>query len=246
MPASEKIILILGGTAEAATLASRLSDKGLHVITSLAGRTREPAPLKGKTRTGGFGGPEGLANYIRDNAIFLLVDMTHPFATKISANARKAAELSGVKLIAWHRPAWTRLDDDNWLEVESLAAAVAAIPPNARVLLALGSQHIAPFAARRDVHFLVRMVDPPAVPLLLPDHELLVAKPGPVEDEFALLRARNISHIICRNSGGKAAYAKIAAARLLGLPVIMISRSSVAENAASIDQIESQILTFIG
>jgi precorrin-6A/cobalt-precorrin-6A reductase len=246
LPASEKIILILGGTAEAATLASRLSEKGLPVITSLAGRTREPAPLKGNSRTGGFGGPEGLASYIHDNAIFLLVDMTHPFASKISGNARKAAELSRIKLIAWHRPAWTKLDDDNWLEVESLAAAVAAIPPNARVLLALGSQHIAPFAERADVHFLVRMVDPPFAPLRLPNHELLVARPGPVEEEYALLRDRKITHIVCRNSGGKASYAKIAAARLLGLPVIIVTRRHGDANSASIDQIEQQILASIG
>ncbi len=87
---------------------------------------------------------------------------------------------------------------------------------------------------------------PPAVPLPLPDHELLVAKPGTVEEEFALLRSRNITHIVCRNSGGKASYAKIAAARLLGLPVIMLTRAPATESAVSIDQIEQQILTFIG
>lgn len=239
-------ILILGGTAEAAALAARLADRSLNVITSLAGRTREPAPLKGKVRTGGFGGPEGLAAYIRENAISLLVDMTHPFASQISENARKGAALSGIKLIAWQRPAWVKLDEDNWLEVDSLAAAVAALPSGARALLALGSQHIAPFAARSDVHFLVRMVDAPAAPLPLPDHELLVAKPGSVEEEFALLRSRNITHIVCRNSGGKASYAKIAAARLLGLPVILVTRAPEEANSASVDQIESQILTFIG
>lgn len=242
MPASEKTILILGGTAESAALAAHLSDKGLHIVTSLAGRTREPVPLKGKTRTGGFGGPDGLASYIRDNGIALLVDMTHPFATQISANARKAAELSGVKLIAWQRPAWSKLEGDNWLEIETLAAAILAIPPDARVLLALGSQHIAPFAVRNDVHFLVRMVDAPAIPLSLPDHELLIAKPGTVEEEFALLHARKITHIVCRNSGGKASYTKIAAARLLALQVVIINRHPDEADTQSTEQIEQQIL----
>ncbi len=246
MPASEKTILILGGTAEAAALAAHLSDKGLQVVTSLAGRTREPAPLKGKTRTGGFGGPEGLASYIRDNGVALLVDMTHPFATQISANARKAAELSGIKLIAWQRPAWSKLEGDNWLEVDNLAAAVPAIPSGARVLLALGSQHIAPFAARDDVHFLVRMVDTPANLLSLSDHELLIAKPGPVEEEFALLSARKITHIVCRNSGGKASYTKIAAARLLALQVIIVKRHPDEADTQSTEQIEQQILAALG
>ncbi len=239
-------ILILGGTTEAATVAARLTDRGMQITTSLAGRTREPLPLKGQTRTGGFGGPQGLAAYIRENNISLVVDMTHPFATQISANARKAAELTGIKLIQWHRPAWEKLDGDQWLEVPDIAAAITTIPPNARALLALGSQHIAPFAARPDVHFLIRMIDPPPAPLALSDHELLLAKPGSVEEEFALLRSRHITHIICRNSGGKASYAKIAAARLLGLPVIMIARASIEPGTASLETIERQILNTIG
>ena len=246
MHAKANLILILGGTAEAADLAARLHDHGIQVITSLAGRTREPAPLKGEIRSGGFGGAEGLAAYIRENAISLLVDMTHPFATQVSANARKAAEFTGIKLIQWHRPAWERLNDDKWIEVKDIAAAVAAIPPNARVLLALGSQHIAPFAARPDVHFLIRMIDPPAAPLALPDHQLLIARPGSVEEEFTLLRDKHITHIICRNSGGKASYAKLAAARLLGLPVIMIGRTSIQTGTPSLEAIEQQIVEAIG
>lgn len=238
-------ILILGGTAEAADMAARLAGQGIPVITSLAGRTREPIPLKGKTRVGGFGGAQGLANYLRENAIALLVDMTHPFAARISENARTAAKLANVKLIAWHRPAWDKMDGDTWIEVESLAAAVTTIPPQARALLALGSQHIAPFAARADVHFLVRMIDPPVAPLPLPDHELLLAKPGSVEAEYALLRNRKITHIICRNSGGMASYTKIAAARLLALPVIMIVRASAHSGSTTLDAIKQEILSSI-
>ncbi|MGB8817846.1 MAG: precorrin-6A/cobalt-precorrin-6A reductase, partial [Rhizobiaceae bacterium] len=132
MPAKADTILILGGTAEAADMAARLTDHGLNVITSLAGRTREPLPLKGKTRIGGFGGAEGLASYMRENAITLLVDMTHPFATRISENARTASQLAGIKRLAWHRPAWAKMEGDSWIEVGSLAAAVPAIPPQAR------------------------------------------------------------------------------------------------------------------
>jgi precorrin-6A/cobalt-precorrin-6A reductase len=245
LPAKAETILILGGTTEAATLAARLTDGGHNVTTSLAGRTREPAPLKGKTRTGGLGGAQGLAAYVRDNAVTLLVDMTHPFATQISANARKAAELTGVKLIAWHRPAWEKVDGDKWLEVPDVATAVATIPPSARVLLALGSQHIAPFAARPDVHFLIRMIDPPPARLALPNHELLLAKPGSVEEEYALLRDHHLTHIVCRNSGGKASYAKIAAARLLALPVIVIARVSIEPGTASLEAIEQQIVKAI-
>lgn len=243
MPAPDKTVLILGGTAEAATLAARLDDLRYDVITSLAGRTREPAPLKGKTRTGGYGGAQGLADYIAQNNIALLVDLTHPFATKISENAGRAAEISGVKFITWQRPAWSKLEGDNWHEVETLAAAITAIPPKSRVLLALGSQHVAPFATRADVHFLVRMIDRPKAPLALPDHELLLAKPGSVEEEYALLADRKITHIVCRNSGGKGAYAKIAAARLLIIPVIILKRHANETSTTSLDLLEQQIIS---
>ena len=59
--APERRILILGGTTEAAQLARAVERRrGLKVISSLAGRTREPAPLPGATRSGGFGGSEGV------------------------------------------------------------------------------------------------------------------------------------------------------------------------------------------
>lgn len=225
--ATRETILILGGTREAADLARELVEARpeARIITSLAGRTREPAPLAGEVRTGGFGGVEGLAKYIRDNAITLAIDATHPFARQISANAVAATKLTGVPLEIRTRKPWPKHAGDTWKEVDSLEAARDAIPAGARVLLALGSQHIGLFASRDDVHFVVRMIDPPQTPLDLPDHALVLGRPGDTAAvETMLLIAHTVTHIVCRNSGGKAAYAKIEAARQLGLPVIMISR----------------------
>ncbi|GAB4348423.1 MAG: cobalt-precorrin-6A reductase [Oricola sp.] len=220
-------ILILGGTKEATELAAELvrEHPDWRVITSLAGRTREPRPLAGEVRVGGFGGAEGLAGYLRAEGVTRLIDATHPFATRISRNAKQAAQRAGIRLEVRMRPPWRKRDGDNWTEVSSVEEACDAIPAGARVLLALGSQHIAPFAARGDVHFVVRMVDPPEKPLPLPGHELVIGLPGrTAQDEETLLRAHAITHLVCRNSGGEGAYAKIEAARKLGLPVIMIAR----------------------
>lgn len=220
-------ILILGGTKEAAELAAMLvaDHPRWRVITSLAGRTREPKPVEGEVRVGGFGGAEGLAAYLRAERVTRLIDATHPFARQISENAKKAAQRAGVRLEIRMRPPWRKRDGDNWIEVASLDQACDALPEGARVLLALGSQHIAPFAARPDVHFVVRMVDPPEAPLLLPDHEIVLGLPGKSPgDEAALLESHAVTHIVCRNSGGDGAYAKIEAARELHLPVIMVSR----------------------
>lgn len=224
---TREVVLILGGTREAADLASDLvaAYPEARIITSLAGRTKEPAPLAGEVRTGGFGGIDGLVHYLRETGVTRLIDATHPFARQISANAVEAAELAGVPLDIRTRRPWEKQPGDSWTEVESLEAARDSIPPRARVLLALGSQHIGLFASRDDVHFVVRMIDPPEKPLALPDHALVLGRPADTTAaETMLLIAHRITHIVCRNSGGKAAYAKIEAARELGLPVIMIGR----------------------
>jgi precorrin-6A/cobalt-precorrin-6A reductase len=222
-----KNILILGGTREAADMAEKLIAEGRNVTISLAGRTREPAPLAGKVRIGGFGGAEGLASYLLENHIDQLMDMTHPFALQISKNAKAAALKTGVELVIHQRPQWEKMEGDEWIEVADIPAAIAAIPEGATVLLALGSQYIAPFSTRPDLHFIVRMVDAPPAPLSLVDYELIAAKPGSMEQEYVLQVTRKITHIVCRNSGGKGAYTKIAAARLLGIPVIIIARAEV-------------------
>lgn len=221
---SDHPILILGGTAEASKLATRLVAQGHRVISSLAGRTREPAKLEGEVRIGGFGGARGLIGYIARENVSLLIDATHPFATQISDNALVAAASTKIPFVRLERPAWHARPGDKWTNVTSLEEAVSAIPARARVLLALGRQHIAPFSRRGDVHFVVRMIDPPETPLDLIDFELELSKPGKVEDETAFLTKKRLTHIVCRNSGGSASYTKIKAARDLGLPVIMIDR----------------------
>jgi precorrin-6A/cobalt-precorrin-6A reductase len=217
-------ILILGGTREAARQAEELS-RSADVTTSLAGRTKEPAPLAGVVRSGGFGGIEGLARYLAENSITRVIDATHPFARTISANAIEACRIAGVPLEIVTRPQWQEQPGDNWTEVASIKAAVKALPADARVLLALGRQHIEPFAARTDCHFVIRMVDPPQTLLAFAHHDLVLAKPSSdPEDEKWLMQHHRISHVVSRNSGGDGAYAKIIAARDLGLPVIMIAR----------------------
>ena len=219
----------MGGTKEAAARAAELGESkpDARIVTSLAGRTREPAPVAGEVRVGGFGGTGGLAKWINREHVTQVIDATHPFATQISSNAKQACNQTNTPLEIRTRALWPRQAGDDWREVENIDAAIDEIPPAARVLLALGSQHIAPFAKRSDVWFLVRMVDPPDKAPPLPHHELLLQRPSPDwRKERDVLVHHAISHIICRNSGGPGAYAKIEAARDLGLPVIMIGRPS--------------------
>jgi precorrin-6A/cobalt-precorrin-6A reductase len=218
-------ILILGGTAEARELASRLIEEGHAVTTSLAGRTANPILPPGEVRIGGFGGAEGLAGHIIERGYDRVVDATHPFARRISENAIKAAAMTGVPLEQSVRPRWRKQSGDRWQAVASLEAAASSLPSGATVFLALGRQYLDAFAGRTDCRFIIRMVDAPEAPLAIDNYTLVLGKPAsdPAR-EADLFTAHGITHIVCRNSGGPAGYAKLIAARQLSLPVIMLER----------------------
>lgn len=220
-------ILILGGTNEAAEIADRLTAAGHTVITSLAGRTQSPRLPAGKTRVGGFGGADKMAGWIARHDIDKVIDATHPFALQISSNAQIACTQAGILLEVYTRKPWQKHPLDDWIEVASLAEAATAIPTDARAFLALGSQHLEPFKTRDDVDFIVRMVDRPQNPPILPRHTLEIGSPSrDWHQERKLLQNHNITHVVCRNSGGSRSYAKIIAARALEIPVIIIKMPS--------------------
>lgn len=223
-------LLILGGTGEAAALAHRLSrTPGLAIVTSLAGRTRAPAAVPGELQTGGFGGAEGLARYLSDKRIDLVVDATHPFAARISANAAVACAAARVPRVMLIRPAWQPQAGDRWIQVPNAAAAAAVLPEmGRRVFLSTGRREIKAFADLPGLWMLVRLIDAPEAPLPLANHELILDRgPFAAEDEAALMQANGIDVLVTKNSGGAATYGKIEAARRLGLPVVMIGRPPV-------------------
>lgn len=219
-------MLILGGTGDARRLASLATTAGFDVISSLAGRTSNPDLPEGEVRVGGFGRADGLAAYLRSEGVELLVDATHPFADQISANAAAAAAAAGVPRLLLQRPRWEETPGDRWVRVGSVDAAAAALPRLARrVFLTIGRQELAAFAHLEHLWFLYRMIEAPGVETPRPPGELLLDR-GPFSDdgERALMRAHRIEALVTRNSGGKETYPKIAAARALGLPVVMIDR----------------------
>jgi precorrin-6A/cobalt-precorrin-6A reductase len=236
-------ILILGGTTEARQLAQRLAARAdLAVTLSLAGRTASPAAQGVPVRVGGFGGTEGLAEYLCAERIDALIDATHPYAATISANAARAAELSKTALLALRRPPWARVSGDHWIEVADVQAAVQALAPTPRrVFLALGRNELAPFAAAPQHHYLVRSVDPVDPPLAVPD-AIYVTGRGPFgeADDRALLNEHRIEVVVAKNSGGSATYGKIAAARALGLPVILLRRPALP-TVAAVETVEAAL-----
>lgn len=216
-------ILILGGTTEAAQLAARLVSTGREALTSLAGRTTAPAALPGRMRIGGVGGVPGLLALLRAERITAVVDATHPFAATISAHARAACDLAGVPRLQLRRPAWTAQAGDSWIEAGSLADAAARLPElGRRAFLTVGAGGMQAFTACHGVWFLCRVISPP--PVALPG--LVVTDRGPFTeaDETALMARHRIDLLVTKASGGPATFAKLAAARALGLPVLMVAR----------------------
>jgi len=225
-------LLILGGSGEAAALARALDGDARYDVTlSLAGRTSEPVKLPGTIRTGGFGGAEGLSRTLHDEKFDAVIDATHPFADQIKANAIEAARLTGVPLLAIRRPSWTPVDGDNWILVEDLEGAAVALGETAkRVFLTTGRDELRPFAKASQHFYLLRSVEAPARDEL-PAHVELITGRGPFRlvDELALLKQHAIDIVVTKNSGGEATYAKLAAARALGLPVVMVRRPMLPE-----------------
>ncbi|QPF89413.1 cobalt-precorrin-6A reductase [Bradyrhizobium commune] len=222
--------LILGGTADASLLAAEIARARIEAVYSYGGRTRAPADQPLPTRIGGFGGVSGLADYIRSEGITHVIDATHPFAAEMSRNTVEACTETGTPLIALERAPWTRAPDDRWIEVADLSAAAAALPESAaKVFLAIGRQHIAPFASKSQHAYTLRFVDPPETALPFAADVIVSRGPFTLDGELEMMRARGIAWIVARNSGGDGARAKIDAARTLGLSVIMISRPKLPE-----------------
>lgn len=242
-PGDPPKILILGGTTEASALTRKLAGRpDFDVTLSLAGRTAAPRPEPVPTRIGGFGGAEGLARWIAGNGVAAVIDATHPFAARISANAALASSARGVPLLAIRRPCWARQAGDQWIETESVAACVPALGERAEtVFLTIGRQELSVFAAAPQHAYLVRTIEPVGDALPVPRlTELRARGPFTLEDEMRLMREAGITVLVTKNSGGAATYPKIEAARRLGIPVV-IAQPPVLPEVASVADAEGAV-----
>jgi precorrin-6A/cobalt-precorrin-6A reductase len=193
-------------------------------------------------RVGGFGGAEALARYLVGECVDALIDATHPYANVISENAATAARKAAVPFVALCRPPWRTVAGDRWIGVSDAGAAVDAIGQEARnVFVAIGRNELAPFASAPQHRYLIRSVDPVDPPLRLPRVTYITAR-GPFSEaeDSALMTEHEINVVVSKNSGGSAAYGKIAAARALGIEVIMLRRPS-APNAPSVSTVEDAV-----
>lgn len=209
--------------------ARALAAVGADAVYSYAGRTAAPVAQPLPQRVGGFGGAEGLAQYLRDQGITHVIDATHPFAAQMSAHAVAACAATGTALLAFERPAWQPGPGDRWTHVPDVQAAARALPQApARVFLAIGRQRLDAFAGQPQHHYLLRLVDPPEGALPLPQAQVVLARgPFDLAGDMALMQGHGTQVVVAKNAGGSGARAKLDAARALGLGVVMIDRPPV-------------------
>jgi precorrin-6A/cobalt-precorrin-6A reductase len=223
-------IVILGGTAEARQLAATLVGNGVDVVSSLAGRVNAPNLPPGRVRVGGFGGAEGLAEYLRQEYVSAVVDATHPFATTISHNAQQAAAHTVTPLVRLERPGWRKhRRAGSWTWVPDAAAARAAAESALRPFLTTGRKSLPDFLSWGNRNVLVRLVDPPTD--LLPERWVLIMSRGPYSyaGECHILSEHAVDVLITKDSGGAHTVAKLDAAGNLGIPVVIIARPKRAQ-----------------
>ncbi|HEV7872453.1 MAG TPA: cobalt-precorrin-6A reductase [Modestobacter sp.] len=233
-------VLVLGGTGEARRLAATLLAAGVEVLSSLAGRVAEPVLPAGEVRIGGFGGAEGLVDWLTGHRPRAVVDATHPFAVRITEHAVRAAAATGTPLLRLQRPGWSPQPGDTWLFVDSLAEAAEAVAGYRSVFVTTGRLGVAAFAALPG-RVLVRTVDPPDVPL--PAGTALVLARGPfgVADELALMTEHAVDVVVTKDSGGALTEAKLTAARELGLPVVLVRRPPLPPGVVAVATVEDAV-----
>ena len=237
-------ILILGGTAEARELAAALVAAGEDVLTSLAGRVSKPALPAGRVRIGGFGGADGLADFLRTDRVAAMVDASHPFAARISANAAAAAARTGTPLLRLERPGWADHQlADSWTWVPDAETAILAAEDAHRPFLSTGRQSLGTFLAPAprswesmpwtDRAVVVRVVDPPTV--ALPPSWTMIISRGPYrfDGERQLMIEHRIDTLITKDSGGTSTVAKLDAAHDLGISVVIIQRPAPAADGST-------------
>jgi precorrin-6A/cobalt-precorrin-6A reductase len=229
-------ILLLGGTGEARSLAARLHP-GIDIVSSLAGRVPDPALPVGPVRIGGFGGVSGLKQWLRDNDVSAVVDATHPFAATMTAHAAQACADLKLPHLVLARPAW---DPVGAVRVSSdvEAAQVVAEQGFSRVFLTTGRSGVRPFLDS-DAWLLIRVVTPPDADVLPRNHEILLSRgPYGYDKECALLRDNGIDVLVTKNSGGPLTEAKLAAAKDLGVTIVMIDRPPLPAGVTAVGTVD--------
>ncbi|RLJ59856.1 precorrin-6A/cobalt-precorrin-6A reductase [Litoreibacter meonggei] len=218
-------ILLLAGTSEARDLAQALVARGHAVTASLAGATRAPRNLGCDTRIGGFGGEQGFRDWLASHPVDLVIDATHPFATRISERTARICDDEQIVNLQVLREPWSPSGEDNWVFIDHPNQAPDIIAAGSTVFLATGRQTLEQFEGLSSCYLICRQIDPPDGPFPFENGKFLVGRPPfSIEDEVQLFTELGVDWLVVKNAGGQMSRSKLDAARQMRMPVLMINR----------------------
>jgi len=171
------------------------------------------------------------------------LDATHPYAEKMTAKAWAVAQQLDLPYWRFHRAPWQTQAGDNWQMFDGWSQLLAALAEFKSVFLTAGQideTAVATFAkyGEQGQKQLLRTAVQPKYSL--PDSMCWIKAIGPfdLENELALMQEHQVDVLVSKNSGGKATEAKLAAARSLGIPVMMLARPALPNGITTFEQID--------
>ena len=242
-------LLVLGGTADARHIANTAIEHKISVIYSVAGLVRVPK-LACSVVVGGFSQFGGLEKFIAQQGVSAILDVTHPYAQRISSKAAIAAKAKCIPYWRFHRPPWQAEVGQTWHEFSDYPQLVKQLAQYATVLFSIGqlpSELLVPLKEQANSTHQKQLVRTAASAKfdLLPNMQWLKAiGPFALEDELMLIKKHNINAIVSKNSGGSATKAKLQAAQQLAIPVFMQTRPELPP-ADNLFTEQSSCLTFL-
>lgn len=221
------MIAVIGGARETATVCGWLAHAGAGVML-IEGADSEHGETRDAKRDADHGAAGVMCAMRQDvSEAVAIVDVSHAFDE--ATRAAVVARAPGLPYARVRRAPWVPAPTDRWTQTDTLAEAVAALPARARVFAATGRGSL-PALARHDGPVFLRQLTRHDLPMPLPEGAFVFGTaPFSVADEVTLLRGLEIDVVLARNIGGAGSFPKLAAARKLGLPVVLLRPPAVPD-----------------
>ena len=224
-------ILIFGGTSEGRRLSLALAALGaavtVSVLTPYGAEAQGQAP--GITVLTGARTPDALPALMKN--FDLVIDATHPYAQRISASLREAADRSGVRLLRLKRPESDALPEGTAAFGTAEEAAVYLAGRGGNVLLTTGTKELPAFAALDPARLFARVLPThealSACEQLKIPHRNILAMQGPFSAALneAILRQFEIRFLVSKDGGAAGGFPeKCAAAAAAGVTLVLLTR----------------------
>lgn len=244
-------LLVVAGTADgAAFIAAQPQDTEITATTFSPLGAACLAPRPGLKTVSGALDEAGFTRLIAAEQPDFLVDLSHPFAVEVSANARAAAAAQNVPYLRYEREAAADAGA-KVIRAADFPAAVAILrdmPGN--ILLTVGSKTLPYFMELPDFHDRVylRVLAESRILRELeelhidPAHVFAMKGVATAELNIALAHYCNAAVIVSKESGKAGGLPeKLAAAKALAIPLLLIERPRAQGGAytsfAALDQV---------